>query len=1085
VLDSASTMHMSFAEEDFEFLEPIDGYEVTVGGMGKLKATHKGTVRFNARGDDGSIIPCTLSDTLFVPDLGFRLMSETLVMERVGNVVWDHPTSSVRVFGDGFSLSFERHGNLWILPMIGSGDTEHALITAIDAHTAHLRYGHASPAKINALVKQGHVTLCDGETATVCRDCCVCNTAKMSRHDVSKVATHSGEVVVQADIAIFPRSLRNERFALVFLDRQTRYATAYTLKSKSTDSVVTCLDHYLSTIVPLKRDDARITVVQTDAESQLISPEWEHRCAQSGVLTRHSPPHTQAKNGGAEKVIGTLQGIMRAFMHQARASVGFWALAFLAAVYCYNRLPNSAIGFRLPYEEWSGRRADIADVRTWGSQMFVHIPKSQRGGKTEPVAWRGILVGQSFNTQAHLVYNPSTKRVVESYHCVVHESISGFDGAPMQFVGVGAHPVVAEELRVLDALHDSDTDSAGMIDDGGDEIADDFDFPLLPDEPDDHPPPQQLDHDNDHAVAQFDDGDISSDHGASDDDVPDEQREPPLDQPGTGGRPVPIDIPPAQPGTGGRPGRVQLDELQTIFGPPRALIGSLRPDPQSHAEAMASGEHREWRAAEERELEKFIAMSTFECKRIVDIPKGAVPITCHFVYRRKYDSKGQLLEYKARLVANGSRQRRGVNYFYSSSPVVEGAHLRTILAIAASKGWKIFQGDVASAYLNAELDEDVYMYPPPGWKGSGEVWLLQKSVYGLKQAGYNWYRCLGKRLRAMGFRRSTVDDCIYIKCVDSAIVVFSFHVDDLIFTGSDEVLTQREMIQLGAEFTLKTGVANWVLGLALQQSEVGVTLDVSQYCDKMLERFGMSDCNAARVPLAPNVFLRDNISGATTKEPYLQLVGSIMYAATVARPDLALVASELGRFMKDPREEHMTAAKNVLKYIKGTLGRRLVYPRGGDSILRVYVDADYAGDRDTRKSRTGYVIFLGDAAVEWRSTKQTCTTTSTFTAELVALSEAVKALVPLRVLCEELEVPQRAATIVFEDNRAAYLFANEGSGLRKAKHIDVRHHYVRELVDDGIVDVKQCSSEEQLADVFTKALAVEKFERYVGKIMKD
>jgi hypothetical protein len=349
VLDSASTMHMSFAKEDFECLEPIDDYEVTVGGMGKLKATHKGTVRFNARGDDGSIIPCSLADTLFVPDLGFRLMSETLVMERVGNVVWDNPTSSVRVFGNGFSLSFERHGNLWILPMIGSGDTEHALITTIDAHTAHLRFGHASPAKINALVKQGHVTLCDGEASTACKDCCVCNTAKMSRHDVSKAVTHSGEAVVQADIAVFPRSLRNERFALVFLDRQTRYAAAYALKSKSTDSVVTCLDHYLSTVVPLKRAGARITVVQTDAESQLTSPEWEHRCAQSGVLTRHSPPHTQAKNGGAEKVIGTLQGIMRAFMHQARASVGFWALAFLAAVYCYNRLPNSAIGFRLPY----------------------------------------------------------------------------------------------------------------------------------------------------------------------------------------------------------------------------------------------------------------------------------------------------------------------------------------------------------------------------------------------------------------------------------------------------------------------------------------------------------------------------------------------------------------------------------------------------------------------------------------------------------------------------------------------------------------------------------------------------------------
>jgi hypothetical protein len=337
----------------------------------------------------------------------------------------------------------------------------------------------------------------------------------------------------------------------------------------------------------------------------------------------------------------------------------------------------------------------------------------------------------------------------------------------------------------------------------------------------------------------------------------------------------------------------------------------------------------------------------------------------------------------------------------------------------------------------------------------------------------------------MGFRRSAVDDCIYIKRVDGAIIVFSFHVDDLIFTGSDEALTQREMEQLGTEFSLKTGLANWVLGLALQQSDEGLTLDVSQYCRKVLERFGMADCNAVRVPLSPNTTLRANNSDAATNEPYLQIVGSIMYAATVARPDLALAASELGRFMKHPSDEHMEAAKNVLRYINGTLERRLFYPRGGDLQLSCHVDADHAGDRDKRRSRTGYLIKVGEAVAEWRSTKQPCVTTSTFTSELVALSEAVKAIVPLRVLCEELEVPQPNATIVFEDNRAAYLFANEGSGLRKAKHIDVRHHYVRDLVDDGVVDVQQCSSDEQLADIFTKPLAAEKFERNVRKIMKD
>jgi hypothetical protein len=200
---------------------------------------------------------------------------------------------------------------------------------------------------------------------------------------------------------------------------------------------------------------------------------------------------------------------------------------------------------------------------------------------------------------------------------------------------------------------------------------------------------------------------------------------------------------------------------------------------------------------------------------------------------------------------------------------------------------------------------------------------------------------------------------------------------------------------------------------------------------------------------------------------------------------MAYAASELGRFMKHPGKEHFNAAKHVLKYVKGTLDRKLFYKRGGDMQLRCYADADYAGDRDSRKSRSGYAIFFGDALVEWRSTKQTCTTTSTFTAELVALTEAAKAIVPLRVLCEELDVKQRGATPIYEDNRAAHLYAMEGSGLRKAKHLEIRHHYIRELVSDGVVTVMQCSSGEQVADVLTKAVSAKSFESCVRAMMSD
>ena len=380
------------------------------------------------------------------------------------------------------------------------------------------------------------------------------------------------------------------------------------------------------------------------------------------------------------------------------------------------------------------------------------------------------------------------------------------------------------------------------------------------------------------------------------------------------------------------------------------------------------------------------------------------------------------------------------------------------------------------------------MYPPPNWAESrpGEVWKLKKSVYGLKQAGFNWYRCLSKALKRLGFRKSKVDDCIFIKNIGESRVVTAFHVDDLLFTGDSDDLTLDAIKQLGNDFELNCEVANWILGMALEQSEDGITLDVSQYCKQILERFEMNGCKAASTPFPANTALIDNTSSFSTDQPYMEIVGSIMYAATAARPDLAYAASELGRFMKKPSDEHYTAAKHVLRYLKGTLKRKIKYRRHNNAIvLKCFVDADYAGDKNTRKSRTGYVILIGDSVVDWRSTKQTCTSTSTYTAEVVALSDLAKVIIPMIDLLEELGCPQTEAVEVMEDNHAAHLFASQGTGLRKVKHLHIRYRYIREVVEDGLIAVNECDSADNIADVFTKAVTPEVFRRCIMKIMSD
>jgi hypothetical protein len=431
------------------------------------------------------------------------------------------------------------------------------------------------------------------------------------------------------------------------------------------------------------------------------------------------------------------------------------------------------------------------------------------------------------------------------------------------------------------------------------------------------------------------------------------------------------------------------------------------------------------------------------------------------------------------VVADGRHQRFGIDFFKTSSNVVELTHLRVILAAAVLNGWEVHQADVKAAYLNADLEEEVFMWPPLGWKPQqpGMVWRLLKSLYGLKQAGLNWYRTLCRALRDLGFMRSSVDYCIFFRRSEHGLIATAFHVDDLVFTGNDTSGIESTLVELNDKFQIKRlGLAGWLLGMAVQQSRGELVLHGQQFARQTIHRFGLEECNPISTPLPPQVPLQSNESGEVTREPYLEAVGCIMYAATTTRPDLAYAASELGQHMHSPSDEHYSQVKRTLRYLKGSLDRKLTYTSEGNDQLVCYVDADFAASKE-RKSRTGYVVYLAGAAVDWRSVKQRNITLSTQEAEYVALCTAARAVVPLRRLCEELGLQQLGPTILHEDNTAARLLAMECAGMRKAKHIDVQYHYIQELVERQVVEVVQCSTHDQLADALTKSVPREILKR--------
>jgi hypothetical protein len=296
-------------------------------------------------------------------------------------------------------------------------------------------------------------------------------------------------------------------------------------------------------------------------------------------------------------------------------------------------------------------------------------------------------------------------------------------------------------------------------------------------------------------------------------------------------------------------------------------------------------------------------------------------------------------------------------------------------------------------------------------------------------------------------------------------------------------------MRLNKVFALKVKEVGHVLGLEVSHSATQLSINIEPYITKLIDQYGLTNSNPVSTPGAPNVYMLPSVEPMSQqvselRRTYMELVGSLMYASTAARPDIAQQVSELGRHMSNPNKEHLNAAMRVLRYLKGTKSLSLNYYSCDSSILSAYVDADFASDTTSRKSRTGFLIMLGDSVIDWKSVKQPSVSLSTFASETVALSELARVLIPYRVLLRELGVEQSSPTLVHEDNTAARLFAMEGSGLKKLKHIDIRHRFVQEAVEKGEIVVQQCPTQDMLADLLTKPLTPVTFRKLLGSIFR-
>ena len=514
---------------------------------------------------------------------------------------------------------------------------------------------------------------------------------------------------------------------------------------------------------------------------------------------------------------------------------------------------------------------------------------------------------------------------------------------------------------------------------------------------------------------------------------------------------------------------------------------SLGPDytPPSYKAALSCPEASLWLEAIDREK---ASMSKFAVFEEVPVPAHRQPITARWVFKIKCNPDGSVSKYKARLVARDFRQKAGIDYFESFAPVTRYETVRALLAFAAQHGLSVHQLDVCTAFLHGHLPEEVCLHFPPGYKGKpGHCFRLRKSIYGLVQSPRCFAQTLHKALLNMGFSQSKADPCLFhIRRGTSQLSIASF-VDDILMATNDDKLLSWFKSTLSKSFKCDDlGPLRHYLGMEITQHPTTGAIHISQrkYILDVLARFGLTDANTCDTPMDSQASLSKKDSPITDSDrrkmarfPHRQLVGSLLCASISTRPDTSHAVSRLSRHLTNPGLPHWKAAKRVLRYLKGTADLGITYSRQPKPSLHGFSDSACADCLDTRRSTCGFVFKCAGGPVSWLSRRQPVVSVSTAEAEYyAAFYAAQEALWLHRLLSEFNTSPLPLPTFIGEDNQATITLSKDPALHNRSKHVDTKHHWLRDTVLAGRVRLHYVPTSLMTADILTKPLKRINFE---------
>ncbi|THH13391.1 hypothetical protein EW146_g6815 [Bondarzewia mesenterica] len=809
-------------------------------------------------------------------------------------------------------------------------------------------------------------------------------------------------------------------------------------------------------------------------------------------LTVHDSPQ---QNGRAECLNGTLVTCAIAMLLQAGLPKFLWAEAINHCVWVWNRTGTRALAGKTPVEAATGRRPDLRDLHEWGCRVWVKV---EGRGKLDAKADEGHFVGYDAQSKGYRIYWPS-KRHVSVEHNVVFMEEKGRTGEDTVLVEGEPVDFGTPNVSLTPPMHDASSRSSSTP----------APFTSAPSSLRDD---TAADSEGEHAATPHVPSSSSDIHptvipssiSVADDDLFVEDDAPKLAgrqhretrpseyvhhlQRGEGvASGLPISLFPGVSPTGGFAGMVEVvddeDEGTTFWDDVRAqdvehALATRVTDshePRNVTEARRGSDWSHWEAAMKTELGMIEKLGTWE---LVDRPSDANVVGSKWVFKIKRGADGEIIKYKARLVAQGFTQVPGIDYSDTFAPVAKLESIRALLAIAARNDWEIHQMDVKNAYLNGDLEETIFMEQPPGFTTPGaaeKVCHLFKTIYGLKQSSRRWYKKLCDAFLKLGFTRCSVDHGVFWKCVGKDILVIAASVDDLAIFSSALRLLESLKDELNKAFEMTDlGEISWLLGIEIRRDQKARTVALSQraFIDTIVSRFNLENAKPLSTPLDPSFPLNKTQCPSTPRQyeemrgvPFQEAIGSVMYAARRTRPDIAFSVTYLSQFMQNPGKAHWEGVKRVLRYLKGTREKWLVFGEK-DSGLEGFSDADWAS-QEHRHSISGYVFLLDGGAVSWSAKKQPIVALSSTEAEYIAMMHAAKEAFWLDTLFRDIFGSPLTSPIPLNcDNQSAIALARDNAFHARTKHIDICYHFIREAVNAERITLPYCPTDDMAADIF-------------------